>query len=201
VCELLALGEREFQRSLPGIIEGLHGQRKACGPARQQTKSCYSRLLFLLSRCSRLLTGEEGGSDGVAGAPPGVTAAAAAAAPSDAQQLAGLRTRSAIMGASSSSTGSAFAAASCLNAKLQQLLQCDDACSLAAAGHSTAAAEVGGAGGGTGVGQRSSCHSEEPAAAVEASPHKAKARRKSAFGAFVCAGGGVCVCVGGGGQQ
>lgn len=88
VTESLALPDAAFQHTLPTIISWLHTQRKACGNSTTNAcgassacgnssasgsgdrhvhlKSWYSRLLFLLSRCSRLLTtGDDAASDGV----------------------------------------------------------------------------------------------------------------------------------------
>lgn len=56
VKESLGLADADFQHSLPTIISWLHGERKSCSSSQAQLKSWYSRLLFLLSRCSRLLT-------------------------------------------------------------------------------------------------------------------------------------------------
>lgn len=56
--EFLTLGDSAFQSSLPEVIRWLHNQRAGCGSNKACLKSLYSRLLFLLSRCSRLLSSE-----------------------------------------------------------------------------------------------------------------------------------------------
>lgn len=56
--EFLSLGDAAFQSSLPEVIKWLHTERASCSTSQARLKSLYSRLLFLLSRCSRLLVSE-----------------------------------------------------------------------------------------------------------------------------------------------
>jgi hypothetical protein len=99
VLELPSLSDAAFQDTLPDIIAWLHGQRKSCSPQQARLKSCYSRLLFLLSRCSQLVSNSSGGAE--RGHSSGSAAAAAA-------------------GEGSSSSGSYCPGT--VTAKLQQLL-------------------------------------------------------------------------------
>lgn len=83
VRESLGLEDGEFQHSLPTIISWLHGERKSCSStsssrSQAQLKSWYSRLLFLLSRCSRLLTTDVPDTSGSGSTLLSVSAAGAA---------------------------------------------------------------------------------------------------------------------------
>ncbi|WIA44427.1 hypothetical protein OEZ86_007188 [Tetradesmus obliquus] len=78
VLEFPSLSDAAFQDSLPDIISWLHGQRKSCSPHQARLKSCYSRLLFLLSRCSQLVSNGSGGRERPYDDRDGVPAAAAA---------------------------------------------------------------------------------------------------------------------------
>jgi hypothetical protein len=80
VLEFPSLSDAAFQDSLPDIISWLHGQRKSCSPQQARLKSCYSRLLFLLSRCSQIVSNGSGGQERpYAGVREGLTTAAAGA--------------------------------------------------------------------------------------------------------------------------
>lgn len=58
--EFLSLKDASFQASLPEVISWLHHERACCSHRQARLKSLYSRLLFLLSRCSRLLISDAG---------------------------------------------------------------------------------------------------------------------------------------------
>lgn len=108
VTESLGLVDASFQRSLPSIISWLHGERKACSSRQSQLKSWYSRLLFLLSRCSRLLTTDEEGVD--------------AAGSGSAAQIDGGTAAAAITAMLGSSQGCSAASSSQVSPKILQLL-------------------------------------------------------------------------------
>lgn len=168
--EALGLHGAAFQESLPAIIAWLHGERKRCSASEMQLKSCYSRLLFLLSRCSRLLTTDDDEHDsGSFDSSPCVFASSTAGA----GQTGGGRTQSCKVSRNRV----------CLNPNLVQLL-----CARDLDGSNSSSTYAGG-GGDAG----SSCPLQEAAAtAGEASSiatGAAKARRcrrKSAFGKYRC---------------
>lgn len=189
VMESLGLQDATFQHSLPAIIAWLHGQRKRSSSSQAQLKSWYSRLLFLLSRCSRLLTNddnEEYLSSSSSNCPSsGRIAAAGQAAVSQERRVS-------YSSSSSQCYGSNRGPAS-LSPKLQELLRVGAHDTASAAGNACSPSSPGGLGSSTRP-QLQACSRPGAATAAAAAEgpgngssaasrsHPARSRRKSAFG-------------------
>jgi len=191
VVESLGLQDAAFQHSLPAIIAWLHGQRKRSSSSQAQLKSWYSRLLFLLSRCSRLLTNdddEEYVSSSSSNCPSSGRMATVAAA---GQAAVSQERRACLSSSSGSQCYGLNRGPASLSPKLQELLRVGvhDTASAAGKGRSPTSP------GGSSRPQLQACGRPGAAAAAAAEgpgigssaasrSHAARSRRKSAFGEY-----------------